>query len=109
MVDGVVVVLTGVNVVVVSETNEIVFVDDLAGRFFVFAIFNVKTQAPVKPITNLVGLFLGVNEHDPFFDQDFIPEEFVETKADKFFTWPDAREETFHVTFVEGAADTELL
>ena len=60
-----------------------VFVDVLAGRVFVFAIFNVKTHEPVVPIVNLLGLLLGVNEHEPFFDQVLTPREFVVAIADK--------------------------
>ena len=45
----------------------------------------------------------------PVFDQVFAPGEFVETIADKFFDAPATRDETFHVTVVDGAADTDLL
>ncbi|MTH94449.1 MAG: hypothetical protein F2940_09700 [Actinobacteria bacterium] len=45
----------------------------------------------------------------PLFDQVFTPGEFVETTADNFLASPAGRDETFHVTFVDGAADTELL
>jgi hypothetical protein len=62
---------------------------------------------PVAPIVNFVGLRVGVNAHEPFFDQVFTPGEFVDTTAHKFLASPTAREETFQVTFVDGAADTE--
>ena len=45
----------------------------------------------------------------PVFDQVFAPGEFVETIADKFFDAPATRDETFHVTVVDGAADIDLL
>jgi hypothetical protein len=38
------------------------------------------------PIVNFVGLLDGVNVHEPDFDQDLTPEEFVETTADKLIT-----------------------
>ena len=47
--------------------------------------------------------------HVPVFDQVFTPGEFVDTTADNFFTWLACKEEIFHVTFVDGAADTEPL
>jgi hypothetical protein len=52
-------------------------------------------------------LLVGINVHEPFFDHVFIPEEFVEATADKFLTWPAVKDETFHVTVVDGAAATE--
>jgi hypothetical protein len=58
---------------------------------------------------SFVGFFVGVNVHVPVFDHVFAPGDFVETIADKFLDSPAAREETFHVTVVEGAADMELL
>ena len=45
----------------------------------------------------------------PVFDHVFAPEELVETIADKFFDAPAAKDETFQVTVVDGAADNELL
>ena len=45
----------------------------------------------------------------PVFDHVLAPGEFVETIADKFLDAPAARDETFHVTVVDGAADIELL
>lgn len=45
----------------------------------------------------------------PAFDHVFAPGEFVETIADKFFDAPAAKDETFQVTVVDGAADIELL
>jgi hypothetical protein len=60
------------------------------------------------PIVTLVGLRVGVNVHVPLFDQVFTPGEFVETTVDNFLVSPADRDETFHVTFVDGAADTEL-
>ena len=45
----------------------------------------------------------------PVFDHVFAPGEFVETIAVKFFDSPAIRDETFHVTVVDGAADTDLL
>ena len=47
--------------------------------------------------------------HEPVFDHVLAPREFVETIADKFFDSPAAKDETFHVTVVDGAADVELL
>ena len=47
--------------------------------------------------------------HAPDFDHVLAPGEFVETIADKFFDSPAAKDETFHVTVVVGAADIELL
>lgn len=44
----------------------------------------------------------------PLFDQIFTPGEFVDTTADNFLVSPAIRDETFHVTFVDGAADAEL-
>ena len=64
---------------------------------------------PVAPIVNFVGLRVGVNVHVPFFDQVFTPGEFVETTAPNFVTSLGARVETFQVTFVGVAADTDLL
>jgi len=57
----------------------------------------------------LVGFFAGVNVQVPVLDQVFAPGEFVETIAVKFFDAPATRDETFHVTVVEGAADIGLL
>ena len=47
--------------------------------------------------------------HEPVFDHVLAPGEFVETIADKFLDAPAASDETFQVTVVEEAADTELL
>ena len=47
--------------------------------------------------------------HEPVFDHVLAPGECVETIADKFFDSPAAKDETFHVTVVDGAADIELL
>jgi len=52
-------------------------------------------------------LLAGVNVHEPFFDHVFAPGEFVETTADKFLASPAIRDETFHVTVVDGAAPAE--
>jgi hypothetical protein len=38
------------------------------------------------PIVNFVGLLDGINVHEPVFDQVLLPEEFVETTADKLIT-----------------------
>ena len=46
---------------------------------------------------------------EPVLDHVFVPGEFVETIADKFFDAPATRDETFHVTVVDGAADMDLL
>jgi hypothetical protein len=108
VVDGASVVVVVV-VVVVATKRVIVFVDVLAGRVFVLAIFKVKTHDPVVPIVNLLGLFFGVNEQEPFFDQVFTPREFDVTTVDKLLTCPAANEDTFHVTFVADAAETEPL
>jgi len=64
---------------------------------------------PVAPIVTFVGLRVGVNVHVPLFDQVFTPGEFVDTTADNFMASPAVSDETFHVTFVDGAASTELL
>jgi hypothetical protein len=58
---------------------------------------------------SFVGFFAGVNVHVPVFDHVLAPGEFVEAIADKFFDSPADKDETFHVTFVDGAADNELL
>ena len=58
---------------------------------------------------SFVGFFAGVNVHAPVFDHVLAPGEFVETIADKFFDSPATKDETFHVTVVDGAADIELL
>jgi hypothetical protein len=42
-------------------------------------------------------------------DHVLAPREFVETIADKFFDSPADKDETFHVTVVDVAADIELL
>lgn len=47
--------------------------------------------------------------HEPVFDHVLAPREFVETIADKFFDSPATKDETFHLTVVDGAADVELL
>ena len=47
--------------------------------------------------------------HVPFLDHVLAPREFVETIADKFFDSPADKDETFHVTVVDVAADIELL
>jgi hypothetical protein len=52
-------------------------------------------------------LLAGVNVHEPLFDHVFAPGEFVETTADKFLASPDLKDETFHVTVVDGAAPAE--
>jgi hypothetical protein len=52
-------------------------------------------------------LLAGVNVHEPFFDHIFAPGEFVETTADNFFASPAFKDETFHVTVVDGAAPAE--
>jgi hypothetical protein len=44
----------------------------------------------------------------PLFDQVLTPGEFVDTTADNFLTSPADKDEIFHVTFVDNAADTEL-
>jgi hypothetical protein len=61
---------------------------------------------PVAPIVNFFGLRVGVNLHEPFFDQVFAPGEFVDTTADNFLASPADKDETFHVTFVDGVAAT---
>lgn len=99
----------GAVVAVIGATRVIVFFDDFAGYFFDLAIFSVTTHEPVEPIVSFVGFFVGVSVHIPVLDHVFAPGEFVETIADKFFDSPAAREETFHVTVVDGAADMELL
>ena len=58
---------------------------------------------------SFVGFFAGVNVHAPVFDHVLAPGEFVETIVDKFFDSPATKDETFHVTVVDGAADVELL
>jgi hypothetical protein len=52
-------------------------------------------------------LLVGVNVHKPFLDHVFAPGEFVETTADKFLASPAIKDETFHVTVVDGAAPAE--
>jgi hypothetical protein len=94
-------------VVVVGIMREIVFNDDFAGKLFALAIFNVNTHEPVDPIISFDGLVTGVNVHEPFFDHVFAPGEFVETTADKFLASPAFKDETFHVTVVDGAAPAE--
>jgi hypothetical protein len=63
---------------------------------------------PAAPIVSIVGLRSGVNVHVPLFDQVFTPGEFVDTTADNFLASPADRDETFHVTFIDGAAVTAL-
>lgn len=58
---------------------------------------------------SFIGFFAGVNVHVPFLDHVLAPGEFVETIVDKFFDSPATKDETFHVTVVDGAADVELL
>jgi hypothetical protein len=87
--------------------REIVFDDDFAGKLFALAIFNVNTHEPVDPIVTFVGLLAGVNVQEPFLDHVFAPGEFVETTADKFLASPAIKDETFHVTVVDGAAPAE--
>ena len=94
-------------VVVVGIMREIVFDDDFAGKLFALAIFNVNTHEPVDPIVTFVGLLAGVNVQEPFLDHVFAPGEFVETTADKFLASPAIKDETFHVTVVDGAAPAE--
>ena len=60
-------------------------------------------------MVSFVGFFAGVNVHEPVFDHVLAPGEFVETIADKFFDSPATKDENFHVTVVDGAADIELL
>jgi hypothetical protein len=60
-------------------------------------------------MVSFVGFFAGLNVHEPVFDHVLAPGEFVETIADKFFDSPATKDETFHVTVVDGAADVELL
>jgi len=60
-------------------------------------------------MVSFVGFFTGVNVHVPVLDHVLVPGEFVETTADKFFVSPADKDETFHVTVVDGAADIELL
>jgi hypothetical protein len=52
-------------------------------------------------------LLAGVSLHEPFFDHVFAPGEFVETTDDKFLASPAIKDETFHVTVVDGAAPAE--
>jgi hypothetical protein len=100
-------VVVDATVVAAGAIRVIIFLNDLAAKLLDRAIFSVSAHEPVAPIVNFVGLRVGVNEHEPFFDHVFVPGEFVDTTDDNFFTWPAAKEETFHVTFVEGAAATE--
>jgi hypothetical protein len=94
-------------VVVVGIMREIVFDDDFAGKLFALAIFNVNTHEPVDPIVSFDGFLAGVNIHEPLFNHVFAPGEFVETRADKFLASPAIKDETFHVTVVDGAAPAE--
>ena len=72
-------------------------------------MLSVTTHEPVEPIISFVGFFAGVNVHAPVFDHVLAPGEFDETIEDKFFDSPATKDETFHVTVVDGAADVELL
>ena len=56
---------------------------------------------------SFVGLLFGVNVHEPVFDQVFTPFEFDEATADRLFICPADSDDTFHVTVVFVAADTE--
>ena len=46
--------------------------------------------------------------HDPLLDQVLLPGEFDEAISDNFFVALTVSDDTFHVTFVEVAAETEL-
>ena len=102
-------VVVGATVVVAGSARAIVFLKVFARYFFDLDTFNVNLHEPVAPIISFVGFLFGVNVHVPVFDHVFTPTEFVETTADNFTTWLAPNEETFHVTFVDGAAATEPL
>ena len=99
--------VVGTTVVVAGAASTIVFLKVFARYFFDLATFNVNLHKPVVPIVRFVGFLFGVNVHVPVFDHDFTPVEFTETTADNFTTWLASNEETFHVAFVDGAADTD--
>ena len=79
-----------------------------AGYLPDLAIFKVNVHDLPIPIVNVVGLLFGVNVHEPFFDHVFTPGEFVEARSDSHSFWPAVIDDTFHVTVVFVAADTEL-
>jgi len=64
----------------------IVWSDVFAGYLPDFAIFNVNVHDAPVPIINVVGLRVGRNVHEPFFDHVLTPGEFVAATADKLFT-----------------------
>jgi hypothetical protein len=99
--------VVGTTVVVAGAAMAIVFLKVFARYFFDLATFNVNLHEPVAPIINFVGFLFGVNVQVPVFDHVFTPAEFVATTADNFTTWLAPNEETFHVAFVDGAADTD--
>ena len=86
VVAGATVVVVDATVVVVGAIRVTVFLNDLAAKLLDRPIFNVSTHEPVAPIVNFVGLRVGVNEHEPFFDHVFAPGEFVDTTDDNSFT-----------------------
>ena len=108
---SVVVVVVGATVVVVGATVDfrvIVWSDVFAGYLPDLAIFNVNVHDAPVPIVNFVGLLVGDKVHEPVFDHVFTPFEFVEATADRFFSCPADKDDTFHVTVVFVAAATEL-
>ncbi len=62
---------------------------------------------PPVPIASFAGLLFGNIVHDPSFDHVLTTGEFVEVTADRLFTLPAVKDDTFHVTIVFVAAITE--
>jgi hypothetical protein len=62
-------------------------------------------DAPL-PIVNF--LVIGDKVHEPVFDHVLTPVEFDVAIADRLFTWPTVKDDTFQVTVVFVAAATEL-
>ena len=85
----------------------IFFVDVFAGYLPDFAIFNVNVHELPVPIVNFGGLLFGDKTHEPVFDHVFTPFEFDEATADRLFICPADSDDTFHLTVVFVAADTE--